>query len=428
MGTIKFYFSNNAPKRKGVLSMCAYLGKGTDGKPKRNYRTITTLINPNYKYWDKKEQRFMEGTETAMHNNKVLKDLENLAVEVAKVEFSDTIKFLDMVETGITPNVVTTLGDMVEECIKEQKETATKNYQLYITLLNNLKGENHKSIKGNVRTFNKPTYNGLALIDTPIKDISTPHLKAFAKWVKTEKKGANYRNLNTTLKHVIKVACETGLNPYKIEYNFSKDKPKRIVKNPNEQEVLTIEQVKKISGIKPNGRFPKLEQLYIDMALLMYHTFSRPADVLSFHSDMIRKTDKGNIVIDYIPSKKRNYEGNESTTLLNDFALSIINKYKNQSKGGYFLPFKMNNLKWDIEGNFERWNTERSKTLMRVNTYLKKVGEKIGLNFPLTLYTFRRSAISHAVNAKILSPGEIAKRAGTSIEMISKHYYKDCDL
>lgn len=436
MGKIKFSFTLNAPNYKGVLCMCAYLNTG--GKTQRNYRVVKGLISPNYSNWDNIQQRFIEPTPTAIANNELLSNLRALADEVLRVGVSSTIEFLDALCTGVAPKEVITLADFIEVYIDEQRKNATKNYQLYVTLLNNLKGENHKSIKGVVKTFPKPMCNGVALADTPISEVSNLHLSSFADWVKTEKGGENYNNLNSNLHHVIRVAIERGLNLNKITYRFRADAPKKVTINTDEEKVLTLEQFNAVSAmsgtlVNPTGfRNRNLQQLYLDTALLMYYTLSRPADVLLFRSDMIHQTDKGNWVLRYIPTKKRTYNNAQQHTVtipLHATALSIIRKYKHQSKGGYLLPLSLNDSQWDIttvEG-WHNWRLASNKTLGNVNAHLKKVGEKLGLDFGLTLYAFRRSAISHALD-KGENIAKIAKRAGTSVAMISKHYYKDTEF
>ena len=57
-----------------------------------------------------------------------------------------------------------------------------------------------------------------------------------------------------------------------------------------------------------------------------------------------------------------------------------------------------------------------------INRFLHRVGEKLKAPFQLTLYAFRRSAITHAIMENRLPLAVIAKPAGTSVSMIESHY------
>lgn len=387
--------------------------------------------------WDKRQQRFNGGTQTDVDNNAVLDALRVKCDELlANPQITTPKEFIKALETGITPKDVVTLADFVAILIEEQKQNPSCNYQLYVSLLHNLLGENHKSTKGKVTYFAKPMSKGVTLADTPLADIGDAQLSDFASWVKTVKGGANYKNLNATLLHVVNVAKGRGKNRQEITYKFRTDAPKRVVVGVDKDKVLTLEQFKAIeclsgSVVNPTGyRNRSYQQLYLDAALLMYYTNSRPADVLLFRSDMLKTLENGVTVLTYIPYKKRGYNVTEIVELpLPQQALEIISRYKGQSSGGYLLPFSMNETRWDlttVEGN-KKWRSASNSTLGNINAHLKKVGDKIGLIFPLSLYAFRRSAITTTVNL-CGNIALVAKRSGTSVKMVSKHYYKDTEL
>jgi integrase len=105
--------------------------------------------------------------------------------------------------------------------------------------------------------------------------------------------------------------------------------------------------------------------------------------------------------------------------------MEIMLKYKERSKYGYILPFEINNMQeWDLD-NVEQFNEHsRILGLLRnaVNDFLKRVGEKLNLPYKLTLYAFRRTAITHEIINNEMPVDMIAKVAGTSIGMIENHY------
>ena len=85
----------------------------------------------------------------------------------------------------------------------------------------------------------------------------------------------------------------------------------------------------------------------------------------------------------------------------------------------------MNETEWDRIADFKTWNTRIKNTEQRINQYLKKWASALSLEVQnLKMYDFRHSAITHAVNAGG-NVFEIAKAAGTSVDMIGRHYYNE---
>lgn len=85
----------------------------------------------------------------------------------------------------------------------------------------------------------------------------------------------------------------------------------------------------------------------------------------------------------------------------------------------------MNETEWDKVTDFATWNIRVKNVEQQINKYLKKLASALSLEVQnLKMYDFRHSAITHAVNAggNIF---EIAKAAGTSVDMIAKHYYNE---
>ena len=432
---LNFSFKTSAPgyKKKQVFVIVGVKGSST-----RSSYAIPQLSDTPLNDWDSKSQRFKGGKQIDVDNNKLLDDLqrdcEKLLQNPRVTTPQDFVKFLRL---GAAPDKAVTLAEYIEAYIAEQRKNATCNYQLYLSLLHNLRGENHKSAKGKVRYFPKPTCNGIPIADTPIAEVGDAHLYAFAKWINTEKNGKGYKNLNTNLKSIVNVAINRGDSQQVIRYKASADAKKRATVKTDAKPVLTLQQFKAVEAlagtiVDPNSnRNRAMQPIYLDTALLMYYTQSRPADVIQFRADMIRTTEKGNKVLRYIPAKKRTHINAPEHVVdipLNNSALAIIEKYKNQSKGGYLLPLPMNETHWDITdiSDFKKWRIASNTALGNINSHLKKIGQKLGLDFPLTLYVFRHSVITHQLNAGVPLP-MTAKRSGTSMRMIDKHYYMDVE-
>ncbi|MCM1077030.1 MAG: hypothetical protein NC411_06695 [Bacteroides sp.] len=435
MAVIKFSFTPSpVGYSKGNWAIVAYL----QGTTKRVPYLIEGLTSPSLAHWSKKEQRFLGGTQSDVDNNKLLDALRSQCEELQKnPQITTPQQFIDALKSGNVPDTDTTetLGAFIQLLIEEQRQLPTKNYQLYTSLFNNLNGENHKSVKGIVTTFEKPMYEGTPLIKTPLAQIADEHLLELANWVKRVKNGANFKNLNATLLHVVNVAIERKKIKHAITFKFRSHAPKKVKTTSEPLKALTSEQFEKVltfSGqvINPNGhRNRQLQPLYLDVALLQYYTMSRPADVLLWRSDMIKTLPNGTKVLCYIPYKKRTHNNATEVILpLNPKALAIIEKYNGQSKGGYILPLPMNETNWDIttkDGN-DKWRIASNTVLGNINAHLKKVGTLVGVE-GLTLYYFRRSVFSHVASTGVNST-LLAKHGGTSVRMLEKHYIKDTEL
>jgi hypothetical protein len=101
-----------------------------------------------------------------------------------------------------------------------------------------------------------------------------------------------------------------------------------------------------------------------------------------------------------------------------------VRKYRDKSAKGYVFPFAMNNQDWDFEDavSWNKWQNRKQKTLQDINEYLHKF-ESIFHVKGITLYTFRHSSFTHAVNSKGSNLMKIAREGATSIDMLESHYY-----
>lgn len=175
------------------------------------------------------------------------------------------------------------------------------------------------------------------------------------------------------------------------------------------------------SGVDPDF----YKALYRDFCVFLYETKTRPADVIRSHSDNI-VTNNGYKCLKYTPEKKKNSkERNKIVTApLSKRALQIIERYKGQSSQGYIFPFSMNEYNWDLKNadSWNNWNNRKQRTCEMVNQWLKKVQTALDIAFPLTLYTVRHSALTHACMVDGANWGIIALESGTSIKMLEQHY------
>ena len=72
--------------------------------------------------------------------------------------------------------------------------------------------------------------------------------------------------------------------------------------------------------------------------------------------------------------------------------------------------------------SWNKWNIRKTRALELINYWLKKARVALNIDFNVTLYTFRHSALTHACMAEGANWGQIALESGTSIDMLEKHY------
>jgi integrase len=406
---------------------------------KRAYILVKGLRNPNYKSWDKKNQCFIGLDDETRYNNNMINSLLNtfknniLAIGV----FDTPTDVVKAYKVGLTLECKreVSFAELLKQIVideRNKKTTRSANYQLYNNLLNKL------------TSTNAPTYKGEKIANCIVEQIDNAVFSAFGCWVLKECNGKGYKNLMVTFQAAVNRASERyHHNVNKLDYAWRKLQPKKtvtgltalqqIAATASQIPTLSAKEIERFAAFDLSTIAPKqqrnafLLELYRDFALLMYYTMARPVDVIKW--DYTHNYNPSTQQIVYVPHKLRNRGGKRVIINLNDKAIAIIEKYKNMSKGGYLLPLPINETAWgdDIDGStFDSWEIKRNATLLHTNANLKKIAKALKLSVEdLTLYTFRHSAITHAVNAKGANIFLIARNAGTSVKMIEKHYYND---
>lgn len=443
LATLKLRLTLNAPNLKGRL--CVEISSKSSKGLKRNFVLVQGLISPKYDdaSWD--GVKFL-GSHSIPNNACISEIMEQLQSIIDCNPNADASKIKAIYEgkDDIVEDDRVTLGDFLTGYIAEIKSSkVSTNYECYNTLLHKLQGINLKGVclGGNKSSFNPPMFEGIKLLNIPVESIENKHFVSFCKWVLRELNGKGYRNLCTTFKAAINAANDKLGYNIVLNYSWRKYQPKPINNNLTAKEIkssvitgiaaLSVEQIKMIEGLdvsellgNNNQSHKLLYQLYKDTALLMYYTLSRPIDVIQFKEDNILWDDMELCYNVYKLRNRPNSMGQYKSVVegLNDKAIEIIERYKGVNKLGYLLPLPINNKCWSSV-NYDVWVSKIKRTEQKINYFLKLVANKIGYEGNLTLYTFRHSAITHAVNEGKLTPFQIAAIAGTSIQMISTHYY-----
>ena len=175
------------------------------------------------------------------------------------------------------------------------------------------------------------------------------------------------------------------------------------------------------------GNTQYYKELYRDFCILMTVLNVRPVDCIKLHwGDVTYDDELKCYAIRFLPEKKKNVRNKshhiQPVYIQSELAINIIGKYKGKSKGGYMLPFAMNEHKWNMEDakEFKRFDNRKGKTLESINLFLKKVQKEMKLGFNLTTYSFRHTGINITINK--YGPAHTAMMAGTSIAMLDNTY------
>lgn len=405
----------SAPGRpKGVLCIVV---SSTVSKVRKVYQ-INGIVDPDWRFWDKKAGRFLSGTDTGRQNNPIIEEMCercNLLLNTSGVSTPDD--FISALNNCAKPKEQS-LGDFIQGVIEEMRtggnnKRPSKSYQPYINLLHKLEREGE-------------------IMHMPISEINNSHFIRFSKFILSlsyEEGKGNYLNIMKLFKQIHKKAYDRELNDNALRFKYSDEAPMR--EESEKRDVLSLTQYNKFKKMDlkviphsgPNSDF--YMDLYRDFCIFLYETKCRPVDVLKAHKDNIIEHN-GRKYFRYIAEKKKNYRSKDKfvASPLSPDALKIISKYKNKSSQGYIFPFSMNEYKWDFSDakSWNRWNNRKSRALEMINQWLKKVSKIIKVDFEMTIYTFRHSAFTHACMKDGANYMKIALDGGTSIDMLQKYY------
>ena len=459
MAEISLKFTN----RNGRFCLCATVV----GTTTRHYKAVTELLSPDFKTWNKFEQKFVSRRQIDRANNQILAEILNKYKALQErfdfpsgkelfeyerdndkkttkrqIKNSNSQPSIDPVSRAFQTQSIPqdiggpTLGEWIEHIISDFKNPKrlkpSASYQGYLTLLHELEREGD-------------------LVNKPISVLDDDSFVQFIKWINKKKskngKGNNFISLMKLYTATLNKARRARLTAYHADFPYMEyapvhkitDKAKDFLTNGGAVKSLTEEQYKCFEALDVTqirlARGAIMEyykNLYKDFCILLYEMKSRPIDIISLHWDNIAFDEvSGRYTCTYIPAKKKNYGASSKHTskalviqYLTPKAVEIVMKYKGRSSGGYVFPFELNQRRWNLSNpqQFHYHYYKANHINGRINKFLHRVGEYLGLPFQLTLYAFRRTAITHAIIENKMPITMIAKIAGTSVEMIEAHY------
>lgn len=361
---------------------------------------VQNFQNPNFDYWDRKKQQFVEASNDAIHNNSVLREMLGKYQTILNTCNPRTpAELKQMVETGMRLNACAplTLGGFLKQLIDDMKHESvkkpSKNYQNYISLYHKLEAEKE-------------------IINVPLCDVCNQHFKLFGNFILSlpmESGKSNYIPLMKRFKTVIRKAHKEELTNNILTFDY-KEKAPTVTRK--QRFALTKAQYNKfvnldLSKIAHSGVSRVFyKELYKDFCVFLYEMKMRPVDVIKLRSEnIVYLGEKQVACIRYIAEKKKNYIDGRGVVVnrITAKAMKIISKYAGLSSKGYIFPFSMNELDCDFSNAREwgKWNIRKQATLEKINTFLKKTAKYIGIKEDgFSLYTFRHSALTHEIEKK----------------------------
>ncbi len=399
-------------KLKFVVKDDALVLRISEGK-ERFYRSVMSLLlgNPNLKYhWNQEKERFRCSSPYYKENNAAIESFKGLYQKAVfaedKMSARDVSVYYDAppstcnypIKTAEDLSYTKSPKKFLEKVIEREKAKPGCNFEIYKKLLNKL---------GRVY----PEFDRLKFSDIDY-DKCMEIAKIFAQHRGYAHSAKQFRNF-------LGKADKDRRVPFKIsqigDFNFKDYDPDRdhaVFKRPD---VLTQEQVAKfmnldLSRVTPNFQDRNRVRLYYDFCVFMLHSFFSPCDVIKLKYSEIKnmKTISAN--------RKKTHRAVEVP--VSPVMDGIIVRYRPFSKDDYVFPI-MDDEKAEQYSTrdyiFKKFNED-------LNIWLKDLGRELGVGFRMYSYVFRHTAITLALDNG-LPLAYVASVAGTSIEMIQKHYY-----
>ena len=413
---MKVNFTAKGPNLRGKLAACVRF----EGSKNRNYKLVKGIRTRDLSTWDQERQMFMAPTEDAMNDSIVVSKMRDDLMKIFEQHHPATAaELFRLYDEGVADRKPLTLGGFISVVVEEMRsgrgnKKPSRHYQNYITLLHKLEDEGY-------------------IVNLPMSEIDNSHFVRFSDYLirlhEQNGAGTNYYNLMKLFKQVHTKAYQRNLNDNTLRFRYSDYGPAENL-DCEKMPVFTKEDYARflaldLGELRHHGVNPEFyKNLYKDYCIFLYETLSRPADVMKMKLSDIMEV-KGKMYLRYVPEKKKNSRARNKVvyTPLNERAMSVVDKYRGRSASGYIFPFSMNDCQWDMNNaeSWNRWRNRNTRAQNMINAWLKKVAFALGIEFPLTLYTFRRSALTHAC-ADDPNYMQIALRAGTSPDMLVRHY------
>lgn len=229
----------------------------------------------------------------------------------------------------------------------------------------------------------------------------------------------SYRNMTKTFRALLGKAHKDPNVMFRLaqigDFRFCDYNPERNEAELKHPDILTLEQLRTFLNTSPYNLTPDYKnrseiEIYYDFCVFMFHSFFAPCDVIKAKTRDI--TNRATIMV------RRKKTHRQVEVPVSPAMKHIIDKYKGQSKDGYIFPIMDDKKEKAYKTKDYTFKNFREK----LNNWLKQVGKTLGLDYDLYAYVFRHTAITVAVDSG-LPVSYISNAAGTSVDIIQRHYY-----
>lgn len=325
---------------------------------KRKYLSLGISINPKYWDFDKNKPK----------TNCPNKDLINKIILDKELEFQKQILEFKAGEKEFTASTL----------IKSKEEKKVKTvHDFYFELIEEMelagKIGNSRVYKDSIRSLESYYKSKL---DIPFSDIDMNFLLSYEKWLRNKNCKESSMNLFLrTLRSTYNKAIERKyakrevypFNDYKVS-KFSIKTEKRAISKDNIKLIMNLDLSR--------------EKEYIQL--------SRDLFIFSYLSSGISFSDMANLKQANITNDRLKYTRQKTHRKINvpisDEAKEIMKKYIN-SDNEYIFPI----LNHTIHKTEMQQYNRKKKVILKINRYLKKISEMIGIEVNLTTYVSRHS-------------------------------------
>lgn len=362
-------------------------------------------------HWNQKKQVFRKSCPFYEQNNEIIvafrKKYEKMTIDWEGSLFELALQAEDDVDNG-TP--VDSVQAFINGIVDNLKADRHPDGSMKCTF------ENYEKIGRRIAEFCEYKKKNYATVR--IGEITPAFVDALLDWVREKRDGKCLRNISVTLHAIVARADKQGivkLDDYK-NCGWITKKPV----SSQKYHTLNEAQCRMLANLSFDDDFLrfKYNRLYKDAALLMLYTGQSPCDVLSMKYSSIQVIDG----VEHFIFKRRKIDTKQSVPCsipVSKEMSSIMKFWKGQSKDGYVLPIRSDELTKKSHNNLEIRNF-----IMGMNKWLKVVGKKIGCSFPLHTYTFRHTAITRYISAGVPMI-YVANMMGTSVENCRTIYYNN---
>lgn len=385
----------------------------SEGK-ERFYRSASSVLSgtPNLaRHWNQEKERFSHNAVFAKENNAAIQKFKEAYSKIAlanpEMTAEQVATYFDATrrqrqDKPIQQVEESDYGDYVEKflerLIEREKAKNGCNFEVYQKLLNKLR-----------RLFSDFSSWTFREIDY---DKCVEIASVFAQ-------NPGYFHAAKAFRNLLGKASKDCKANFKIsqigDFSFHDYDPNKDEIKLRKPDVLSPAQISLFLNLDPDLLTPEYKdrntvRLYYDFSVFMLHSMLAPCDVIKLKkSDITRKHT-------IVCNRKKTHRPVEIP--ISPEMDAIIARYSCFSKDGYIFPI----MDDEKEREYKTRDYTFKKFRQLLNIWLKEIGKLLGTKFSLYAYVFRHTAITFALDNG-LPISYIAIVAGTSIEMIQKHYY-----